>query len=79
MIVLGETHCDNCKKRIEWYYQVGNRASSGKFDVDKLPLNRTRINGRPIKIEENKYRMYCKCPQCLQRVDIVYSSNVAIE
>lgn len=63
MILNDELLCQNCNETIEWYYQVPQLITSRFLEIEKIPMNKSKVFSC-IFIKENTYELTCRCKNC---------------
>lgn len=78
MMIYGSFECESCGVTTEWFYQIPNRMSSGRFDVDVYPPNKAGLRSKPYKIDRNRYTASCWCKNCGHLNSFEFDSEMEI-
>ena len=74
MLITGKAQCKHCGESIAWYYQIPNRMTDGRFDVDIIPNDKVGLLSKPYPLKDKRYLMKFCCPHCKYQSDFEYES-----
>lgn len=78
MMIRGVACCAHCGKEVPWFYQVPNRLSDGRIDIEVFPQDRVGLRSKPYLLHDNVYEMEFWCPHCDYLSSFEYQSEIAL-